>query len=466
MRCVALGCLAATVLGFVGATALRGSDRPRLSPLLAQVAPERQWQAGRAWTPEAAAPQGLPTGNAALLSVAREFPGVGSGAAQGDPPDPVVGVGAGYVVQMVNDTVRVWTNAGVVRASYLLATFMATASREVSDPRVVFDPASRRWFASAVDVARASVQLAVSAGPDPTGPWTVYSHATGSCPDQPSLGVGADLVVVGYGAFAAPCLGGSAYLGGGLVVYDKRLILAGTPSQPVDWGPDLDLSPVTAVALTGRPARAVALLLPSPGGGPTYLVVLSMRGAGVVLARLPIDGLAPPPPGEQPDTIQTIETSDVRIQSAVMVGRTLWTAGNVGCVPPGDTRLRSCLRVVAVSGSRVALETDVGLAGRDIFYPALARIAKGDLAVLYGSSSRTSVPALAAFAVAGSRRGRSITITSGTSPAVSDRFGDYFGAATDAGGHVWVTGETGGIPLTADASSNWETSVAELTAGG
>jgi hypothetical protein len=464
MRTAALACLAAAILGSAGATALRGRGAPRFRPLLAQSEPERQWPARTKAHSTSTVPE-LRTGGSAALSVAREFPGVGSGAAQGDPPDPVVGVGAGYVVQMVNDTVRVWTTAGVERATYALATFMQTAGPEVSDPRVVFDPSSRRWFASAVDVARASVQVAVSARSDPTGRWTVYSHATGSCPDQPSLGIGADLVIVGYGAFTAPCLGGASagYLGGALVVYDKQQLLDEETAQPVNWGPDLDISPVAAVALTGGLARAVALVLPPPAGGPTYLVLLSVRGAAVTIERLPIDELPLPPPAEQAEISQAIETSDVRIQSAALVGRTLWTAGDVGCVPAGDDSLRSCLRMIAVTGNRIALDTDVGVRGRDLFYPALSADDHGDLAVVYGSSSSASGPGLAAFAVAGNMRSRSVTIAGSEIPILSDRFGDYFGAATDSNGRLWVTGETSETPR--GDGTNWRTVIAELTHG-
>jgi hypothetical protein len=393
------------------------------------------------------------------LSVARSFPGLSSTETRGDPPDPVIGAGAGFVVQIVNSAVRVWTDDGIARADYPLASFAESSSADVSDPRVVFDSDSGRWFASVVDVARATVQLAVSQTSDPTGAWTVYSHATGSCPDQPSLGVGRDLVVVGYTAYSLPCRSESppSYLGGALFAYDKQQLLAGLVPQAADWGPRLDFSPVTAVT-SGGTAIAVALVTPMPTGGPTYLELLGGRPPDLTITHLPIDPLTPPPGGAQPGTTREIETNDDRILSAVVDGSTLWLAGNDGCVPPRDTHLRSCLRIIAVTGSRITLDADVGAKGQDFFYPALAPGGNGDLVVVHGASSRTTNPSLAALAITSAgRRTRAVAVARGALPILSDRFGDYFGAAADADGRVWVTGETA-------APSGWATTVASIAA--
>ena len=392
------------------------------------------------------------------LSVGRVFPGLGSADTPGDPPDPVIGAGAGFVVQVVNSAVRVWTDDGAVRADYPLASFAEASGADVSDPRVAFDPSTERWFVSVVDVARATVQLAVSETSDPTGAWTVYSHATGSCPDQPSLGVGRDLVVFGYTAYSLPCRSEtSSYLGGALFAYDKQELLDGLSPQAVDWGPRLTFSPVTAVE-TGGAQIAVALVTPMPTGGPTYLEIFSGRPPAVRITQLPIDPLSPPPEAEQAETSRPVETNDERILSAVVDGRTLWLAGNDGCVPPRDTRLRSCLRVIAVKGGRITLDADLGSKGQDFFYPALAPDANGDLVVVHGTSSRTTDPGLAALTITpAGRQTRAITVATGAGPVLSDRFGDYFGAAADESGRVWLTGETG-------SSAGWATVVASVAA--
>jgi hypothetical protein len=436
---------------------------------------ERHWWSA-AGTGERSA--GSPTGTlrpslAQVLSVRRRFAGLSAAVTPGDPPDPALGVGAGFVVQIVNSALEVWTTAGAELSFHPLASFVEAAGANVSDPRVVFDPASGRWFVSAVDVDRASVQIAVSAGSDPTGPWTVYSHTTGMCPDQPTLGIDGNLVVVGFGAFTVPCRSEvpPTYLGGALFVYDKQQLVDGGPAQVVDWGPRPGLSPIAAVAQAGAgDVAAVGLVMPPPAGGPTYVALLRLAAgtvsalvAGPTVTLLPIDPLTQPPPGGQARTSESIETNDVRILSAARDRDTLWLTGNDGCVPPHDVRLRSCLRVVAVRANRVRLDSDLGSAGHDFFYPALAPAAGGALVLVHGSSSGTSYPALSALALtAGGLETRAVTLAASTAPEHSDRFGDYFGAATDDTGRVWVTGETSAV----GAGPNWTTTIALLATAG
>jgi hypothetical protein len=109
-----------------------------------------------------------------------------------------------------------------------------------------------------------------------------------------------------------------------------------------------------------------------------------------------------------------------------------------------------------VRGGRITLDTDLGSRGWDFFYPALAPDANGDLVVLHGTSSGTTDPGLAALTITpAGRQTRAITIVKGSDPVLSDRFGDYFGAAPGGDGRVWVTGETG-------SSSGWTTTVASV----
>src|SRR5262249_31755789 len=190
----------------------------------------------------------------------------------------------------------------------------------------------------------------------------------------------------------------------------------------------------------------------------TYLAVLNMPGP--TITRLPIASLTPPPPAAQAGTSRPIETNDVRIISAVADGRTLWLAGNDGCVPRGDGQARSCLRIMAVAKGRLSLATDVGAKGRDLFSPSLAPTLNGEVVVVHGFSSPATHPSLSAFAITpGNHRTASVTIAEGSAPALSGRFGDFFGAAADSSGRVWVTGES-----TFDSvSPNWQTTVASLT---
>jgi hypothetical protein len=404
------------------------------------------------------------------LSLISRFTGLSSADAAGEPPDPVIGVGAGSLVEMVNGAVRIWTTEGLAKVTYPLQAFFRAATADVSDPQVVFDPGSGRWFASVVDVTRETVQVAVSETSDPAEPWTVYSHATPSCPDQPTLGVGPTLVAVGYGAFAPGCRTDPppGYLGGAIFAYSKDQLLAGGSPTATDWEPRPELSPIVAISLSAGSAMAVALGPQAAPGGPPLLSILSASGLPAVASRasmtttsIPIAPLVMPPMGKQAATPIPINTNDYRLLSATLDGDTLWLAGNDGCVPKGDSILRSCLRIIAVARSTILVDRDIGRKGADLFYPALAPDHHGGIHIVHGYSSPSDYPSLATSALDTRHRlTPSIRIAAGTAPHRSDRYGDYFSAASDGAGDVYVVGETG-LHVN-DSPNDWGTTVARL----
>lgn len=108
-----------------------------------------------------------------------------------EPPDQGLCTGAGYVLESVNDSLRVYTTAGrpLTQASVPLAQFFGRqpsgtlATDFISDPRCVFDPQTHRWFVTILDLSEPVTGefvddlnlLAVSKTPDPTKGWYIYS---------------------------------------------------------------------------------------------------------------------------------------------------------------------------------------------------------------------------------------------------------------------------------------------------
>ncbi len=108
-------------------------------------------------------------------------------------------------------------------------------SDAVSDPRVIYDPASQRWFASQVDydgsVSDPTYEsdyylLAVSDTADPAGAWHVFAFLadpdTGNFADFPTLGVDADAVYLAGDMF----YGGNSLAGTSLTMLPKADLLA------------------------------------------------------------------------------------------------------------------------------------------------------------------------------------------------------------------------------------------------
>ena len=139
-----------------------------------------------------------------------------------EPPDQALCVGNGYVMEGVNTAYKVFTTSGApVTPAVPITQFFkinpagsVTAASFVSDPRCVYDPVSKRFFAltlqadeatgpSQIPFTRSHTYFAVSKTSDPSGDWFIYSmditddglmgtplHT--SCPcidDQPLMGL-------------------------------------------------------------------------------------------------------------------------------------------------------------------------------------------------------------------------------------------------------------------------------------
>src|SRR5438270_2282253 len=87
-----------------------------------------------------------------------------------EPPDVVVAAGPGFLVQMVNLAARMWQTAPGAQATQVqtvaLGDFFRAGHDRLTDPRVLYDAPSGRWFASISDIDTSGVLLAVSRGSD------------------------------------------------------------------------------------------------------------------------------------------------------------------------------------------------------------------------------------------------------------------------------------------------------------
>jgi Bacterial cadherin-like domain len=97
------------------------------------------------------------------------------------PPDTDGAVGPNAVVELLNNVYRVYDKAGALLQTSSSQDFWLNAGATFPgfafDPRVVYDPASQRWFASAADnpFSPNTILLAVSNTSDPTQGWQAIS---------------------------------------------------------------------------------------------------------------------------------------------------------------------------------------------------------------------------------------------------------------------------------------------------
>jgi hypothetical protein len=400
-----------------------------------------------------------------------------------EPPDVTVAAGPGVVVELVNLAARVWRTDGAAMQqaqTVTLSSLFAAGADRLTDPRIVYDAPSGRFFASISDVDTNSVVLAVSRGADPSSGWNVYSFVAPGCADQPRLGVADGVVVLGADVFKSCDDGLSPALGGELWIVNKQQLVAGAASPSfTTFGPDRQYESLTPVQSLSATSTEYVVALDTPLSRVVHLLTVDGVPPTVVrvqeAASAPISPLAPPPAALQPRTgggsrQPSIETNDDRVLDSVWENGKLWLSANAGCTPLGDTTLRSCARVIEIATATrtVTWDTDIAKPGAYLFYPAIRPDSSGNLVVVYGESSAAELPHLAAVGRAPDGTfSAAVTVAQSASQHVGGRYGDYFGAARDPlhPELVWVAGEYG---VDVEGVRGWSTSVAavEVTSAG
>src|SRR5215831_12765953 len=413
------------------------------------------------------------------------------------PPDPQIAAGPTQLVEMVNSSGSVWDKQGnLLQLFDLNRFFLVPQNYSFSDPRVLFDSDSQRWWASGVafipPTYASVVVLNVSTSADATGTWTQYTAADSMTltHDQPKIGVSSDKLVVTWNDFFEA----SFFEGQSTWVLQKSQMVAGsTQVNGAALGPDSSRSSlVPAVQLTsmsdeymvfnGTDCRVL--------GGNCIGAIGVVRISGTPLqgnvawneSDPGLAGTSGPPTADQPGMPGSIATNDDRFLSAVLENGVLWTGGNDACTPANDTTARPCSRLVQIltAGPSVNQNFDIATTGGGLYYPAFAMDSAGDMYVVYNISSSTQdigvrITGQAAGAqvqtVAPGQTIRAGDATYDMNPCFgtnqTSRWGDYNGAAIDPQnpGNVWVSGEFAAIGSAAngDAGCDWATFAAQLT---
>jgi hypothetical protein len=389
-----------------------------------------------------------------------------------DPPDQAVAVGPNHVMQLVNNEGQIYTKQGVSVSLFDAYTFFAVAHGPngdfISDPELIFDKGSQRWFASVLDREATSRQgvlidqslIAVSTSNDPTGTWVIYRIpvANGHIGDQPSIGVSDNKFAISTNNFVEcgtlGCMPGGGPVGTEYIILNKSDMILGSSVRGADFGENNEFSIVPVRDDSPGLTSTLYMVSNHPGNAVDLYYVTGLPGVSDVSVRivpLAISQVNIPPDAKQPNTSSSLvntEGSWVHTggQPVYSNGR-IWLAFNDACIPSGDSQSRSCFRLDQLNPNlgTVLQDFDVGAAGFYYFYPALGVDSSGNVDVVFGDSSSSIFASLAATGqVAGSSvqfDRPAINLASGSQsllctpvpPATtcSVRYGDYFAAATD-----------------------------------
>jgi hypothetical protein len=394
-------------------------------------------------------------------SVTARIDGLSSNQGQADPPDVQVAAGPTAIVEMVNAAYSMWDRSGRLLAAGRLGTLFSSPGDDrrgdwLTDPRVLFDARSGRWFSALIDVTRREALVAVSDSSNPIAGWKVTANRFspdlgGTCPDQPRLGLSDDVVVVTVDLFRSTCEG--AFEGGVIIAFDKRELLAGDAVTTNTYGGRntffSQIAPAVSLSATG-PEYLISIQRDEPTTALLYTVT-GPRAPTVPVRPVRITRMDPPPDAPQKGTIARLQTGDYRVQSARWENGVLTFIAGDGCSP--GRVVRACARLARISTATARLEWERELvlgSGRYLFYPVVESNGAGTLTVAFGYSSRKEYPGVGALTLRPSGHLSPWRVVKrGTAPHVSDRYvpryGDYFGIARDpvVPNRVWAGAEYG-----------------------
>jgi hypothetical protein len=407
------------------------------------------------------------------------------------PPDVQLAAGTKYVVEMVNLDGAIYTKNGTLVKSFgLEVLFNPTAKGlqglqdDLSDPVLLFDSTSGRWFASISDITAHSIRVAVSITDDPTGTWRVYNFPfepqPNNCSDQTFIGLSDDKFVVTVNDWSNGCNWLSdnqppEFRGVQFTVSDKSDLVSGSQIvKSMQFDPDLiyfSLHPVITLSHT------TTLLIASAGDfnhtnvqvihidGPLNNLHINLVSYFIHSTHVPPDGVQPMAQSIRQITREEsrISTGDARLVSTAWYQGKLWLAFNDGCFIIGDTKSRSCIRLVQIDTitNSVLQDFDVGARASSLYYPAISIDKAGNLGIVFGYSSYSVYPSILVSKRFSNDNLGSIEdpqyLKLGTTNELSNRYGDYFAASLDPSGTsvIWVAGEY-------HSAATWSTYIGQL----
>lgn len=382
-----------------------------------------------------------------LLTVGQNFTGVDYGSYNTNstalPPDSNGAVGTGHYVEFINGMFAVYSKSNGQQLEIKTdVDFWAAAGVgidslwAISDPRVIYDPSSQRWFASQIDIdvltqvldnmlGANHFLLAVSATSDPTGQWHGVLFDSdpdnGNFADFPTLGLdnqGVYLAGDMYDGTSDP--NAAVPLGPTLVSFPKADLLLPTPNftnrtwfgimdyaqrgdvlQPAITFDDSSTGAVLAVIDIGNTSSPYSNLVSfavqnSSGPGPatlsaaTFPTVLPYMVPDNALVGAPLFTVL------QPDGSSTLQANDARFAAKVyVVGGVMYAVHNTlfgGRIAIRWYRLRASDGSVLESGTL----SDTNL---DLFFPSIAANPQGTVIIAFNGSGLSTI--VSSFAVAG-----------------------------------------------------------------
>ena len=409
------------------------------------------------------------------------------------PPDTDGAVGPNHIVELINGAYAVYNKSGGFVSSTGLDTFWANAGVTVSggfpstfDPRVVYDPGTQRWFASALDSGSPTNNflLAVSKTSDPTAGWTgfkITGAPGGLFTDFDTLGHNKDQVYLASNNF--PAVGPATSTT--IVAVPKASLLAGNTNNlsrfdllnPNDTG--YAIQPLIDPNATGTELLYSDYNTPAGFFKRSQLLNTDTNSPALNTTDqlIPVTAYGLPPKGTQKGGPNNIETGDNRFSSSIVsVAKsgdgTVWGVQGV----QNPTTGRAALRWFQIDPTTnvILQEGLITKAGFDYYYGSVAVNSKGCVVIGFSGSSADTF--ISAYAVEGetvagvTTFGDAILLKAGTHSydvefsSGRNRWGDYSVTMVDPENEdiFWTIQEWASDFSTLFNSDTWSTQITEL----
>lgn len=326
----------------------------------------------------------------------------------GAPPDVSIAVSKTQVMHVNNFSVRVFNRTGSTRpVNVTAATFFSQDSGfTVSDPQVVYDAATNRWFASAMEfnsgATGGKVLLLVSHSGTLSNSTTwkryVVDDEVSTLLDQPKLGLTTDKVLISYERFT----GGTTFAGPEVLVANKGEAVAfrSTLHEQSTAGGSNDFGMAPA---NNDSAATTGWAMETGFDGATLLTLVRIDGVPSatsnvffsVTTRSLATPTASPPNADSGGSAGRIRAGDTRIADAVWRKGTLTFVSGQACLPFGSGSSDppvDCIRLwrVATPSLDVVEDSLFGFSHNFLYDPAVTYSLNGDLHMVFNFSALSS----------------------------------------------------------------------------
>jgi hypothetical protein len=425
------------------------------------------------------------------------------------PPDQGSAVGPNHYVEMINLIYAVYNKDGSVAVPRMaLSTFYANAGvtglgTAISDPRIIYDPASGRWFAVIIttEAFNNSIVVAVSQTSDPTGVWKgtrfVANTLANNFADYPTIAIDANALYIASNNF----LNLATFDGVSLTSIPKSDLL--NPAGPVVsnrshfenivGGSSPGTQPTTLAPVSAFDGRDHGVVIATDAFNAatvlhSYSVLNPASNASTFTADIPIT--VPTywnnQNAHEPDGSRTLDRTNFRIgqNNVYQVGNIVWAAQSILTSSATGNSVYDAIRWYEIDETTNTLLQSGTISDphHDYIFPAIAANAAGDVVISFsatGDSTTSDYPG--AWYVTGTTTfgvttfGAPTPLRNGSSnysigpPANRNRWGDFSAISIDPNNSnaFWIANEAAipGDPARTSRTQVWGTQISELVFG-